>query len=338
MVYRLMIRVGLPFDQVAALQWPDVDFESGTLLLHRYLYHRGSLVFVGELAAARLVKIPSALVEELRAHRDRLVTVGRKRDFVTVGERAQNLNYNEVNRDFKRAAALIGKPGAALADLPSKPLDRLGRPVSLEGETTVEPVKSANAPARPKEKRRLFMEPLTPEQIVKLLKAATASEYFPYYAVIATTGIPMTRLVSLRWADVDFEKRRMTVRGTITYDGGGGSWREAPGKPQTVPLTHFAVKALRTQRARLLDRGYDGHYVFVSRFDTPYITSSLVYDDLYAIHCEAGFPHLRMWGISKGGANWLHALGVEKDSSPKEIDRALTVMDAYLKIKLTGRK
>ena len=56
---------------------------------------------------------------------------------------------------------------------------------------------------------------LTPAQVAELLDAAQKSRYVALFELLAHTGLRRGEALSLRWADVDFDRGTLRVRGTL---------------------------------------------------------------------------------------------------------------------------
>lgn len=131
----------------------------------------------------------------------------------------------------------------------SNPLDRLER-----GE-------------RPVTGRR-DMRILTSEELARLLDSATA-RYWPLLATAAFTGLRLSELLGLVWADVDFEAGVLRVRKQLDRQGN----RVAPKTPQSVRDVVLAPRLgtiLREHKLALPpEQTGDDRFVFSSTVGTP---------------------------------------------------------------------
>jgi len=105
-----------------------------------------------------------------------------------------------------------------------------------------------NRSQRPIRAKRLRMPPspfkfITPEESARLLAAWNSPEWGAMAQVALHTGLRLGELFGLRWQDVDFDNRQLTVRQSIVNGivGVPKNYRE-----RTVPLTIDAVAALLT--------------------------------------------------------------------------------------------
>lgn len=101
------------------------------------------------------------------------------------------------------------------------------------------------------------VQALTFTQARALLRAAQGHPYELLYATLLTTGLRVGEALALRWADVDLEAGRLTVRHTLEHLP-GQPWRLAEPKSassrRTIPLLPEALAALSAQRKRVVER------------------------------------------------------------------------------------
>jgi integrase len=95
------------------------------------------------------------------------------------------------------------------------------------------------------------MHPLSANQVHRLLQAIRGERLEALYVLAVTTGMRQGELLALRWQDVDMENTTLSVRRTLTRNGG----RIAIGEPKTkksrrsIRLTSQAVETLRIPEA-----------------------------------------------------------------------------------------
>ncbi|MGW6005792.1 tyrosine-type recombinase/integrase [Oerskovia enterophila] len=86
-----------------------------------------------------------------------------------------------------------------------------------EGLLAANPVRKVKAPTLP---RREVRYPSTSE-VEATLAVLRGTRFYELFALLATTGMRKGEATGLRWADVDFEDRAVTVRGTLTRTSEG---------------------------------------------------------------------------------------------------------------------
>ncbi len=105
---------------------------------------------------------------------------------------------------------------------------------------SVEAPKATASPARP----------LSPAQVVQLLKAAEDTRLHAFFVTAAMTGMRRGELGALTWDAVDLEKGEAIVRQAIGEDRRGSTFVKSTksGRERIVPLNSRAVTALRAHR------------------------------------------------------------------------------------------
>jgi integrase len=160
------------------------------------------------------------------------------------------------------------------------------------------PTKVVKAP-RPTPKE---MHPLSAEETRKLLEAARGDKLEALYVLAIHTGMRQGELLALKWQDVDLENATVSVRRTLTKNGG----RLLLGEPKTkksrrtIQLTDEAVRALREHLARQVEhiqhRGdlyRDEGLIFASEVGTLINPTNLRQRSFASLLKRAGLPKIR---------------------------------------------
>ncbi len=97
-------------------------------------------------------------------------------------------------------------------------------------------------------------EALTIDVQRKFLEAATDQSYENQYRFVLQTGLRTGELVGLKWDDIDFENKTLTISRTMEYRYKVGEWRIGPPKSEsgyrTVSLTDEAIRILKAQKEK----------------------------------------------------------------------------------------
>lgn len=151
----------------------------------------------------------------------------------------------------------------------------------------------------------------------------------PVFRLYASSGIRRGELVSLRFSDVDFDGRCITIRASVAKSG----------KARTIPLDDEMLAMLADLQAKAKERApVAGHtptatakqaaaftreHIFVTRANTPLKNNLLV--RFYAICKRAGIE-----GAASGGSVDIHSLrgtfttlAIENGASPKAVQSIL---------------
>jgi integrase len=116
--------------------------------------------------------------------------------------------------------------------------------------------RDVTAAVQPPKVEQREMQTLDVAGVAALLKAAEGTELQAPIAVLVGTGLRRGELFGLRWADIDFEGGRLTVRRSVEMFE--GRRREKPPKTtrsaRTLSLASFVIEALWKQRREQHDR------------------------------------------------------------------------------------
>ena len=133
------------------------------------------------------------------------------------------------------------------------------------------------------------------------LEYAEGQSYENQYRFILQTGLRTGELVGLKWEDIDFDKKTMTISRSMEFRHSTGVWRLGEPKSssgyRTIPLTNEAIRILKDQKVK------NSHlkvtpiewreYVFLCRKGTP-IKNSTYDTALYKICNKAGIKPFAM--------------------------------------------
>lgn len=133
------------------------------------------------------------------------------------------------------------------------------------------------------------------------LEYAEGQSYENQYRFILQTGLRTGELVGLKWEDIDFDKKTMTISRSMEFRHSTGVWRVGEPKSssgyRTIPLTNEAIRILKDQKiknSRLKVTPIEWReYVFLCRKGTP-IKNSTYDTALYKICNKAGIKPFAM--------------------------------------------
>ncbi len=178
---------------------------------------------------------------------------------------------------------------------------------------------------RPAPKR---MRPLSPAEARRLLDTASGDRLEALYILAVTAGMRQGELLALKWQDVDLENATVSVRRTLTRDGG----RVVIGDPKTkksrrlIRLTTQAGNVLRRHLERQLheiqmlgDNYTDRGLVFTTGTGAPVNPSNLRQRSFARLLRKAGLPHIRFHDLRHTCATLL----LSKGTHPKFVQELL---------------
>lgn len=144
-------------------------------------------------------------------------------------------------------------------------------------------------------------EALTIENQKKFCKAIEGTSYEYQYKFVLQTGLRTGELVGLKWEDVDWKNKTITISRSLEYRHSTGEWREGPPKSKsgyrTIPLTDEAVSLLKLQKNKnasykFIDIKWKDR-VFLCRKGTP-VKNSTYDTGIYKVCDKANIPKFSM--------------------------------------------
>ena len=144
-------------------------------------------------------------------------------------------------------------------------------------------------------------EALTIDDQRRFLAAAKGQSYEYQYGFALQTGLRTGELVGLKWEDINFERKTLTIERSMEFRYKVGEWRVGPPKSKsgyrTIPLTDEAICILKAQKEKnrklkVIDKEW-ADTVFLCRKGQPVKNST--YDTaLFKICDKAGIKRFSM--------------------------------------------
>ena len=144
-------------------------------------------------------------------------------------------------------------------------------------------------------------EALTIDDQRRFLAAAKGQSYEYQYRFALQTGLRTGELVGLKWEDINFERKTLTIERSMEFRYKVGEWRVGPPKSKsgyrTIPLTDEAICILKAQKEKnrklkVIDKEW-ADTVFLCRKGQPVKNST--YDTALFIICDkAGIKRFSM--------------------------------------------
>lgn len=163
------------------------------------------------------------------------------------------------------------------------------------------PVKRSVKCPRKAEKRNRV---LTLDEQKLFLETAKGTSNYLQYQLVLQTGIRAGELIGLKWEDIDFESREITIRRTVCYSYTNKKYIVGEPKSESgyrvIPMTQIAYNILKEKQKYYVNQKQSARYnsefadyVFVNRNGVP--TKNPTYDShLNKIAVKAGIPTFSM--------------------------------------------
>ena len=197
----------------------------------------------------------------------------------------------------------------------------------------------------PPRAEKFEFQPLTVEQIRKLLEVAKGHYMEALFKLALATGMRRGELMGLKWQDVDLNTGVLQVRRILTripskMEGKGFIESEPKTRMsrRSVVIASFALEALREHHSRQLDAIIKAgplwqfnDYVFCTSIGTHINPTTDMLEPLNELLEKAGLPHIRFHDLRHSAASLLMSQGVH----PKVVQELLghstiaMTMDVY---------
>ncbi len=110
--------------------------------------------------------------------------------------------------------------------------------------------KTANFAEIPK-KEKSSIQPWTEEEVKSFLFHSQDSRYHIGYVIAITTGMRLGEVLVLRWQDIDFKNRTVTINQTISFDNKVRLTAKNKSSKRTIPVPAKTIEALKKYRTQV---------------------------------------------------------------------------------------
>lgn len=155
---------------------------------------------------------------------------------------------------------------------------------------------------------------LDEDEAAKLLRSAAESTIYAPVAIALLTGLRRGEVLALRWSDVDFDRRLLSVRQAIVQTEGGLRFKEPKTRTskRTVSMSPTLIDVLKKQRVRQgqnrwkFQDDYAPHDLVVAEDDGSPMIPQRLSDRFRALVASAGITKVRLHDLRHSHAS--HAL------------------------------
>ncbi len=190
----------------------------------------------------------------------------------------------------------------------------------------------------------------TPEETAKFLDVAKDDKFFPAFLLAIETGMRPEEYLGLKWKDIDFEQKTLSVRRALVVKKGGGYIFTEPKTKKSrrsIPLSNTLINALKSHRRKQLEErlklGADYEnldLVFASEIGTPLLHGNLLRRHFKPIRDKAGLPKIRLYDLRHTTATLLLSAGENPKVVSERLGHASIVLtlDTYSHVLPTMQK
>lgn len=164
----------------------------------------------------------------------------------------------------------------------------------------------------------------TLEDGLRFLGSIEGHRLYALYYTALLTGLRRGELFGLKWADIDWDNRRMVVRRSlVVHQDEHGTWRpqlrdglKTAGSVRSIACSPALIQALSQHRMRqekeregLGELYGDLGLVFCQMTGAPYYMDNVTYRQFRSLQKKAGVPLIRFHDLRHTHASWMLATG-----------------------------
>ena len=183
---------------------------------------------------------------------------------------------------------------------------------------------------------------LSPEQVKTFMEASVVSPFKSLFSLLLASGMRPGEALALKWDDIDFKEKRVTVSKSLTRTKGGGWSLEEPKTDRsrrTIPLPKACIADLREhkrlQSKRIL-KAKEGKYndqgfVFAAANGQPMSEINILNRHFKPLLQNAKLPNIRLYDLRHTCATLLLSAGVNPKVVSERLGHASIVLtlDCY---------
>jgi integrase len=160
---------------------------------------------------------------------------------------------------------------------------------------------------------------LTMEQAHRLLESVRGHRLEMLLTLALTTGLRRGEMLALRWADVDLERRTVTIKRTVDYIPRYGyveNEQKTEAGRRVVLLPSFVVEMLKQHRVEQLEArlkaggAWEDRDLVFTDLSGGYFNPRYLEKLMRKVVAEAGLPHITLHGLRHSAATLLLSMGV----------------------------
>jgi integrase len=184
------------------------------------------------------------------------------------------------------------------------------------------------------------MNALSPEQAALFIDATYISPFKAFFSLLLTSGMRPGEALGLKWSDIDYNGKKVTVNRSLTRTKCGGWTLEEPKTAcsrRTIPLPASVIEDLREHKKKqskkalaTLDYKNQGFVFSASNFE-PMNEVNVLNRHFKPILKKAGLPDIRLYDLRHTCATLLLSAGENSKVVSERLGHASIVLtlDTY---------
>jgi integrase len=175
------------------------------------------------------------------------------------------------------------------------------------------PARAVSPPSVPKQPIKTFSK----SQAIRFLEAVENHRWYPIYILALTTGMRQGEILGLRWEDVDFGNKTLSINQTVQDVGGHVTITQPKTKTskRIVALSEFALQTLKEHQDQVR---INSGLLFTTSNETPISPRNLL-RHFYKALKKADVPKIRFHDLRHTAATFL----LKENVHPKIVQEML---------------
>jgi integrase len=195
------------------------------------------------------------------------------------------------------------------------------------------PTELVDLPRQKKEEMKTF----TPAEAARFMDAVIYSPWKAYFSLLLSSGMRPSEALGLKWPDIDFEGKKVTVNRSLTRPR-GAAWvldeTKTSKSRRTIPLPASVMADLKEHKVnqaaaklKMKMTGYnDMGFVFAAENGEPMNSANLLNRHFKPLLKDAGLPDIRLYDLRHTCASLMLAAGINPKVASERLGHSNIVL------------